>query len=678
MMHPMNAKAPEQSTDSTDTLQASPPLSPAGEKPSRPAAQGDRWVIEDNRAIRWDIHKSHLPHRDHIEMSGRLVSVVLDYGADAKGHFSIQRRIIWPTLRRKPKDVRGYLKRTFDDGCLPAVTLDGKPVPPIGNLPVSHVRLDGIFTVVHRPWQGLEITRQLLPSGDKRAIIEYCTAKNTSSAAQRVGISGLEAVEQDAPFTVRISSEPSKVLDLAPGESVDFAVVFYAGPLDQTRPAIDPVEQLHNRRQFLNSIEQSLVFQCPSPVLTTAFAFAKIRAAESVFDTKMGLVHSPGGERYYGGIWANDQAEYAGPFFPFLGDAIANEASLNAYRIFASATTPEYKPLPASFEVEGDVRIGYLDRGDAAMVAYGATRFALASGSRQIGEELWPLVEWCLEYCNRLRRPDGVIASTSDELENRFPSGDANLSTSSLTYGALLSAGFLAHELGHESQAAEYDRRATDLRAAIESHFGANVEGYESYRYFDGNTVLRAWICIPLTMGILDRATETRRAIFSHRLWSADGLATEAGRQDFWDRSTLYALRGVLAAGADAEALSHFQAFSRRRLLGDHVPYAVEAFPEGGQAHLSAESALYCRIVIEGLFGIVPTGFRTFTATPHLPAGWPEMRLNAIKAFGHSFDLIVTATAKGRSVSLVMEGQVVQTIEGSDGDACLFALPGNH
>ena len=24
---------------------------------------------------------------------------------------------------------------------------------------------------------------------------------------------------------------------------------------------------------------------------------------------------------YYAAIWANDQAEYANPFFPFLGDA---------------------------------------------------------------------------------------------------------------------------------------------------------------------------------------------------------------------------------------------------------------------------------------------------------------------------------------------------------------------
>ena len=38
---------------------------------------------------------------------------------------------------------------------------------------------------------------------------------------------------------------------------------------------------------------------------------------------------------------------------------------------------------------------------------------------------------------------------------------------------------------------------------------------------------------------------------------------------------------------------------------GEHVPYPVEAWPEGNQRHLSAESALYCRIFTEGLFGLL-------------------------------------------------------------------------
>lgn len=74
------------------------------------------------------------------------------------------------------------------------------------------------------------------------------------------------------------------------------------------------------------------------------------------------------------------------------------------------------------------------------MIAYGAARYALARGDKAEARELWPLIEWCLEYCNRKLTPAGVVASNSDELENRFPAGDANLCTSTLYYDALRSA----------------------------------------------------------------------------------------------------------------------------------------------------------------------------------------------------------------------------------------------
>jgi len=78
--------------------------------------------------------------------------------------------------------------------------------------------------------------------------------------------------------------------------------------------------------------------------------------------------------------------------------------------------------------------------------------------------------------------------------------------------------------------------------------------------------------------------------------------------------------------------------------------YSLNRYPsnhwEGGQAHLSAESALYCRVVTEGLFGITPTGFRSFRCTPRLTAAWPEMKLSQIKAFGNAFDLVARREGK--------------------------------
>ena len=150
------------------------------------------------------------------------------------------------------------------------------------------------------------------------------------------------------------------------------------------------------------------------------------------------------------------------PFFPFLGYATANESAINTFRHFARFMNADYRPLPSSIIAEGtDIWNGAGDRGDAAMCANGAARYALARADRTEAEELWPLVEWCLEYCHRNLNDKGVVASDSDELEGRFPAGKANLCTSSLYYDALRSAVFLGKDLKKPfSVLSAYDNQA--------------------------------------------------------------------------------------------------------------------------------------------------------------------------------------------------------------------------
>ena len=81
--------------------------------------------------------------------------------------------------------------------------------------------------------------------------------------------------------------------------------------------------------------------------------------------------------------------------------------------------------------------------------------------------------------------------------------------------------------------------------------------------------------------------------------------------------------------------------YSNRRLLGDHVPYPIEAWPEGNQRHLSAESGLYCRIITEGMFGMRPTGMRSFELKPEIPLTWDHASLRHIRAFNRDFDIEV-------------------------------------
>ena len=334
---------------------------------------------------------------------------------------------------------------------------------------------------------------------------------------------------------------------------------------------------------------------------------------------------------------------------------------MNAYRHFARFTNPGYKPIPSSIIAEGtDIWDGAGDRGDAAMIAYGAARFALSQGDKKIAEELWPLITWCLEYNRRKLNAEGVVTSDSDELEGRFPSGDANLCTSSLYYDALISASYLGKSMGKDKkQVSDFTKEAAQLKTNIEKYFGANVMGFDTYRYYKGNDKLRAWICIPLTVNIFERKQGTIDALFSPELWTADGLASQSGDKTFWDRSTLYALRGVFAAGDTRRGLQFLHYYSNRRLLGEHVPYPVEAYPEGGQRHLSAESGLYCRIFTEGLFGIRPTGLNTFTVTPQMPDDWNFMNLKNVHGFQVKFDLEIQREASKLRLKISQGGNVV-------------------
>ena len=611
-----------------------------------------RWRIVGDGVIAWEVAPNEV-HHDHLEMSGERVSVIVTYGVDAAGHFSVSRQVIWPMLRFKPNRTRDHLSLVFGDDAAPRVFIDRGPAAQ--QVVVTRVVFDGLVRIEGTLGEGREISvvRTVFPSTTQPTVIDLTEFTNRSGRDVIIEVEDNQREVRTNPergvyggYTANAQILGAGERTLKPGERTIFSVVISARKNDEALAVTDPCAEEQARRERVAKFADRLQLATPDPVLNMAFAFAKIRAGESIFATKGGLMHSPGGGPYYAAIWANDQAEYANPYFAYLGDATASAAALNAFRHFARFMNPDYAPIPSAINAEGDgFWHGAKDRGDMAMIAYGAGRFALAFGDADAAQQLWPLIEWCLEYCHRKLTPDGVVASDSDELENRFPAGDANLCTSSLYYDALNSAAMLGRELEKPADLlADYEARAQALRTAIARHFGATVEGFDTYRYYEGNTVLRAWICIPLTVDLFDQAKGTIEALFSPRLWSADGLLTQAGDTTFWDRSTLYALRGVLAGGGTEKALEHLSYYSMRRLLGDHVPYPVEAYPEGNQRHLSAESALYCRIFVEGLFGLRPTGLRSFTCRPRLPEGWPRMALRRVHAFGQVFDLVVERT----------------------------------
>jgi hypothetical protein len=645
-----------------------------------PPAFAPRWQI-DGDAIRWQVKDV---HRDQLEMSGRQVSAVIDYGSRADGSLLLARTVVWPMLRTIPDDTHASLIRKFGAEASPLIAIDGQPA---AGERLKQVRFDGRLALRSELAPGLTLTRTLTPSPGEPALVERLELENGGQSMLHYSFGALERSETTpaergthGAYVIEVRS-PAREGELAPGARVHVDVII-SGRLQNEMVYVDGGEALQERARKVAQWRGNLVLETPEPVLDAMFAFSKIRAAESIFATRGGLLHGPGGTRYYAAIWANDQAEYVNPFFPYLGDSAGVQSALTSFGMFARYMNAAYKPIPSSIIAEGrSYWNGAGDRGDCAMISYGASQFALAQGDPGTARQLLPLIDWCLEFTRRKRDAEGVVHSDSDELEGRFPAGQANLSTNALAYAGLQGAARLAASLGDAHRATALRQEAEAQRSAIERHFGARIGGFDTYRYYDGNEKLRAWIALPLALGINERQRGTVDALLSPQLWSENGVLTEAGDKTFWDRATLYALRGLLKAGELERTMPYLRYYSGRRLLGDHVPYAVEAWPEGQQRHLSAESGLYARVMTEGLFGIEAAGLRSFTIAPRLQQGWPRMALRHMRAFGagedgDGIDIVTTRMPRGQRVLVRLDGKTLLD-QAWDGKApLLVTLPG--
>lgn len=640
--------------------------------------QQTRWQINDTQSgVIWDVkNDARLPHGDNIEMSGRGVSAIIHYEVDTNRMVKVKRELIYPQMRPYIKDTdpswwatyRNYLRRDYEDEeVLPRLYVGEKELV---FSPIQQISIDDCISFIHEEDEnGVQITRVLFPSKDEHRYFETLEIRNNSNKKIAIRIAPRRSLEHhlgvEGGFYTRSDMPQIGQISIPPSEAKHITVTQTADILDDRGFNLADDQTVKKARKEREEISKGLTdnlrLETPSPIYNTMFALAKIRGAESIFDSKLGLVHSPGGGRYYIGFWANDQAEYINPFFPYLGYELGNDAALNMWRVYQRAIPEDGSNIRYSFEMEGDSPANPLDRGDAAMIAYGLSHYLLALGDKDIAEELWPLLSWCLDYNDRKLNEHGVVASESDEMEGRIETGDANLSTSSLYYGALETSISLAEELGKEKKMIKnWSRQREALAEAIEDFFGREVEGLETYRYYDGHEALRHWIALPLVVGLHGRKEGTLEGLFD-RLWTDNGVAVEKNHPNpsiskiFWDRGTLYALRGAFIAGATKRANDRLLQFSRERLLGERVPYVVEAYPEGSMAHLSAESGLYCRIFTEGLFGILPTGFRSFRLQPRMPEGWDKMALRNIHAFGQDDGFDIEVSRMGENMTVIIK-----------------------
>lgn len=618
------------------------------------------WDIEGDHIV-WNV-KDGQSHFDDIEMSGLFADFIVKYGVREDGSLSLSRHCFFPTLRTIPNDTHATYNVLFGEESLPSLLLDGKKI----NEKPQKFTFDGILTVDSTSDCGIFIKHQLFPSADLMFCFDVVTVKAESDITLTVsqpcdkvfsfgrGTKGVYVakVHHNCPHTVTLKAE----------ESMRYAIWLYCDIGLSNSKIPDYKSEIKKRRERTEALcDGSLVLKSSHPELDVMTRLSKLRAAESIFETLTGKYHSPGGYSYYAAIWCNDQIEYSGPHFAMTGDKTAIDAALNAYRAYIPFMGDNYYRLPSSIIAEGlDIWEGAGDRGDGAMYLYGASLFCLLLGDENVARELYPAIKWCAEYCEKNKTEDGVIYSHCDELEGRFPTDNkANLSTSSLCCGGLRLASKLALSLGDSEQAKIYNARADELEKAIENYFGETLHGFETYRYSKGFDTLRAWICLPLCMGIKTRAEGTLNAMLSQYLWTEEGMLTceiseENDSHTIWDRSTLYGMKCAYIMGRSEKMKEPLLRYCHKRLVCDRVPYAVEAYPEGGKRHLSGESALFVRIITEGIFGIVPESLTSFSFDPNNAEDLGDISLSEIHICGAVYGISI----KGKSWEVYKNGQL--------------------
>ena len=645
--------------------------------------------LGENNEVLWNIKKDGFGVSDHIEMAGFYSSSIVSYGNDKRGRLRLMRHLTVPTLRLQPNLTASSFSHNFS-GDFFAVNVNGKKI----NEYPECISIKGNLKISSAADSETKTVRELLPAVNYGALIEVVTVKNISRFSQEYSVCAKKYSKALNDFWCiggKITAEcsvlfgdifkPAKNFSrkfiLRPDESFKFYCVYYAYQ-NKSLSEFSISEEISARKAFVDEMFTSLRLKTPYPELDAQLSHCILRGSESIFKTKNGLMHGPGGGNYYAALWTNDQCEYANPFFPFSGYKQGIEQSINCYSLYEKYMDKSDKPmtekraLVTSIISEGDgFWNGAGDRGDGEMYAYGISRFLLEMSDTELIRRFWDNLVWCLDFALSRKNENGVIASDSDELENRFESGNANLFTSCITYDALGNAALLAEIIGDDNHKQLWENERELLKGAVEKYFGANVEGFDTYRYYAGNTDLRSWICMPLTVGIFDRAEQTIKALFSPKLYNNGMMKSTSANNTTWDRSLLFALRGTFLAGYAETGIKETVNYCRNRLLGSHCPYPFEAYPEGNRAHLAAESLLFARIITEGLFGLKAVGLNKLKINPQLSSECNEISLQNIRLFSKCFD--ITANEKG--ITVVYDGNTYQSDQTDvvfDFNSCIF------
>ena len=297
---------------------------------ANPTEDVQRWELNSEGKIAWDVTKGGYPHGDHIEMTGEQMSFVLRWELDDNSTLSMERSLVFPMLRKLPDNTHASLMHRVALDVPSIINVDGLSLK---NGKTENVTIDGMFEATDvwsigkhnigsgrgtAPVPAVRMHRTIFPSVDKPALCEIYSIENIRERDAVVYVPEYTQVYRtlaekgrDGVYVISAAIQGSGTYTLKKGESISFAVICSARRENEPALVLDMDAELAARQAFVeNDITNALVLDTPDPVINAMFRYAKIRTSESICKTSGGYMHAPGGESYYAAIWANDQAEY--------------------------------------------------------------------------------------------------------------------------------------------------------------------------------------------------------------------------------------------------------------------------------------------------------------------------------------------------------------------------------
>ena len=248
------------------------------------------WRINKDGGITWDIQNGQ-SHKDHIELSGKKISVVFRYGINNEGNFVINKSLVWPMLRTIPNDTHGSLIRSYDWNPLDAITINGRALEAEK---VKSISLKGILAVECTYNNGqIKLLREYFPSVDQPSLIETYNIVNVGNKDISIEIPKLYQCSYtnplqgvDGSYCIENKVDGDGYFVLSPQDTLCFSASISARKKMDASITLNAVEESVKRKKLVDFLMNNLILETPDAVIDRMFAFSKIRACESIYETK--------------------------------------------------------------------------------------------------------------------------------------------------------------------------------------------------------------------------------------------------------------------------------------------------------------------------------------------------------------------------------------------------------